>query len=78
MEAVIDGADDNAIARKMTEYYGVDTAARVSAYNSWMRANFVDETTAIIGTAMLFAGLGLDQKVGFGLWMTSKGELSFI
>jgi hypothetical protein len=78
MDAVSGGADDNAIARKMAEYYGVDTAARVSAYNAWIRTNFVDETTAVIGTATVFAGLELDQKVGLGLWMTSKGELSFI
>jgi hypothetical protein len=43
-----------------------------------MCTNFVDETTAVIGTATVFAGLELDQKVGFGLRMTSKGELSFI
>jgi hypothetical protein len=62
----------------MAEAYAADTAGKVAAYNAWMKANFSEETVAVVaGTRTVFAGLGVDQKVGFGLWMASKGELAF-
>ncbi|KAJ4302029.1 hypothetical protein N0V88_002162 [Collariella sp. IMI 366227] len=77
MDAVNGGAEDNSIVRKMADSYATDMMAKVTAYNSWMKQNFPDEDVAIIGSGILFTGLSLDQKVGFGLWMTSKGELTF-
>ncbi|KAK3386533.1 hypothetical protein B0H63DRAFT_558213 [Podospora didyma] len=78
MDALKDGAsDDSVIARKMLEYYEADTATKVTASNAFMKTNFPDETDAIIGAGKLFPGLSVDQKVGFGLYMTSKGALSF-
>lgn len=77
MDAVNGGAEDNSIVRKMADSYATDMMAKVTAYNSWMKKNFPDEDVAIIGSGIMFTGLSLDQKVGFGLWMTSKGELTF-
>ncbi|POR33790.1 Uncharacterized protein TPAR_06008 [Tolypocladium paradoxum] len=73
-------APDSAIVQQVEKYYRggqYDTAAAIKRYNDFMKANFVDETDALITAGKLFGGLTVDQKVGFGVYMTSKGELKF-
>ena len=43
MDAAMDEGAENAVMRKMGEYYAADTVARVAAYNAWMGANFPEE-----------------------------------
>ncbi|KAK3686197.1 hypothetical protein B0T22DRAFT_483093 [Podospora appendiculata] len=79
MDAFMDSGAENAIAQKMADYYqaGSDTATKVTRCNAFMQANFPDELDAIIPTGWLFSGLSIDQKVAFGMYMTSVGELVF-
>lgn len=79
MDAAMDDGAENAVMRKMGEVYATDTVARVTAYNAWMGANFPEEkdVSGITKGGVAFKGLELDQMVGWGLWMTSKGELTW-
>ncbi|KAK3901382.1 hypothetical protein C8A05DRAFT_34939 [Staphylotrichum tortipilum] len=79
MDAALDEGAENIVMRKMGDYYAIDTTARVAAYNSWLGANFPQEkdVSGIMTAGVAFKGLGLDQIVGWGLWMTSKGELTW-
>ncbi|KAL7624613.1 hypothetical protein AAE478_006180 [Parahypoxylon ruwenzoriense] len=75
-----DDAENNAMAKQIAAYYQnghYDTADQIKLYNDFMETNFKDETAAIINPSKLFGGLTIDQKVGFGIYMTSKGELKF-
>lgn len=73
-------AENNAMAKQIAAYYQngrYDTTDQIKLYNGFMKTNFKGETAAIIDTPKLFGRLTMDQKVGFGIYMTSKGELKF-
>lgn len=81
--AIMDAFSDSSssttsvIARKMLEYYGSNTVSRVATCNTFNKKNFPDEDANVIPGEKLFSALTLDQKVGWGMWMTSLGELTF-
>lgn len=79
MDAFADAssATTSVIARKMTDYYGTNTVSRVATSNTFNKTNFPDEDANVIPGDKLFSALTLDQKVGWGMWMTSLGELTF-
>jgi len=77
MDAVAPSASaDNAVARKMSDYYATDTATYVTASNVFIADNFPGEEDGI-PPSRLWGGLTLDQKVAIGLYMTSQGLLSW-
>lgn len=81
--AIMDAFSDSSssttsvIARKMSEYYGANTVSRVATSNTFNKTNFPDEEANVIPGEKLFSALTLDQKIGWGMWMTSLGELTF-
>jgi len=78
MDAVAPSASlDNAVARKMNEYYTADTGTRVTASNAFIKRNFPEEEDGIIPGGRVWGGLTMDQKVAFGLYMTSLGVLTW-
>ncbi|KAF2224084.1 hypothetical protein BDZ85DRAFT_97203 [Elsinoe ampelina] len=71
---------ENALAQKIRDYYissKLDGPGKIEEYNQFIKKNFPDEESTLITQGTLYGGTTIDQRVGLGLFMVTKGVLRF-
>lgn len=60
--------------RTVTNYA---TSAQIVPYNSFIKTNFPEETSALIPNGVLFGVMDIGQKIAFGLHVQNSRQLHF-